>query len=98
MFRRAAGIGWLLLAAAVVGGNVFGETNQPKVQLRFVQVSDTHWGARDGLTSTRRIVEAINALPMRIEFVAHTGDIMADNIARKETVDKGLAIMAGLWR
>lgn len=62
----------------------------------FVQVSDTHWGARDGVTMTRRAVEMINALPVKVEFVAITGDIFADNILKEAVVKDGLDALKGL--
>lgn len=62
----------------------------------FVQISDTHWGSLDGLAVTRAFVEEINALPLRIEFVVHTGDIFSDNIDRDSIVKEGRAVMAGL--
>jgi 3',5'-cyclic AMP phosphodiesterase CpdA len=49
----------------------------------FVQISDTHFGlmpddSRRGqrpLHNARRVVELINALPVRPDFVVHTGDV-----------------------
>ncbi len=60
----------------------------------FVQISDIHF---DGGRNTRRmehVVEAVNKLPMQVEFVAITGDIMADNIEREEIVAQGLEILS----
>lgn len=62
----------------------------------FVQLSDTHWGSLNGLASTRKIVELINALPVKIECVVHTGDITGDQIRKAEVVNEGLSIMSGL--
>lgn len=52
----------------------------------FVQISDTHFGPtadyeRHGhfpLPCARRVVEVINNLPARPDFVIHTGDIVTD--------------------
>ena len=52
----------------------------------FVQISDTHFGptvdySRHGrfpLPCARRVVEVINNLPVRPEFVVHTGDVVTD--------------------
>jgi Icc protein len=52
----------------------------------FVQISDTHFGptadyARHGhfpLPCARRVVEVINNLPVRPDFVVHTGDVVTD--------------------
>jgi len=43
--------------------------------LRFAQIADTHLGILDNFARTRRIIDAINAWPDKIDFVAHTGDI-----------------------
>lgn len=62
----------------------------------FVQITDSHWGARDGLALTRKAVEMINALPVKVEFVAFTGDIFSDSIRKDDVLAEGLAIMKGL--
>ena len=62
----------------------------------FVQLTDTHWGARDGVTQTRQAVEMINALPVAIEFVVVTGDVFSDSIQRDDVRENGLAAMKGL--
>lgn len=41
----------------------------------FVQISDTHLGIRENDLRTRKVIDAINALPMKIQCVVHTGDI-----------------------
>jgi len=68
----------------------------PPIHFYFVQVTDTHWGARDGAALTRRAVEAINQLPYKIEFVVHTGDMLADSIGSESVVQDGLDAMKGL--
>lgn len=62
----------------------------------FVQLTDTHWGALDGVALTRRAVEKINALPVVPAFVVITGDLFADTIGRTNVVDEALAAMRGL--
>lgn len=68
----------------------------PPAHFYFVQITDTHWGARDGVALTRKAVDAINALPWPIEFVVHTGDMCADNVSDASVVRQGLAAMKGL--
>ncbi|MFZ0547616.1 MAG: metallophosphoesterase, partial [Candidatus Promineifilaceae bacterium] len=54
--------------------------------LYFVQISDTHIGptadySRDGhysLPCAKRVVEVINTLPTRPDFVIHTGDVVTN--------------------
>lgn len=62
----------------------------------FVQVTDTHWGARDGVSLTRRAVDMINALPVKVEFVAVTGDLFSDSIRNEEVVSEAVDAMKGL--
>ncbi len=62
----------------------------------FVQISDTHFGYGDHLDRTRKAVERINHLPMKIKCVVHTGDITMDLLEDKKVVDSGLSIMEKL--
>jgi len=62
----------------------------------FVQISDTHFGERDHLERTRRLVEQINRLPYDIACVVHTGDVFADNITNSSVLEEGLAVLRGL--
>lgn len=48
--------------------------------LHFVQITDTHLGQVEHLRRTRLAIDMINALPMPIACVVHTGDIAADNL------------------
>jgi len=90
--KRWAGWVWILLILVLGGAGVSADTDS----FYFVQISDTHWGARDGVALTRRAVAVINALPVPIECVVHTGDIMADNIEKGKVVQDGLAALAPL--
>jgi 3',5'-cyclic AMP phosphodiesterase CpdA len=62
-----------------------GSANQ---EFRFVQITDTHFGPPANLRQARSVVQAINALPMEIDFVVVTGDIHADNIASAQARKK----------
>ncbi len=62
----------------------------------FVQITDTHFGERDHLERTRKLVEQINRLPFEIACVVHTGDIFADNITDAGVRDAGLGVLRGL--
>lgn len=70
------------------------ESNAPS--FFFVQISDTHWGSRDGASLTKQVVELINELPFKVECVVHTGDITADQALNSGTIGEGLAEMAKL--
>jgi len=65
-------------------------------QVRFVQISDTHFGSPAHAERARKAVKAVNAYPMKIAFVAHTGDIVMDRILDERVVDESLEIMGGL--
>lgn len=62
----------------------------------FAQITDTHFGDRDHLERTRRLVDQINRLPYEIACVVHTGDIFADNITDPGVREAGLAVLRRL--
>ncbi len=59
----------------------------------FVQVSDIHFDGGENSRRMEEVVKAINNLPMKIEFVVITGDIMADNIAKEDIAKQALEIL-----
>ena len=59
----------------------------------FVQITDTHWGYDDNLERTKSVMDAINSLPIKIEFALHTGDITNQVIENQNLVDSGLTII-----
>ena len=89
--RIALRLGLLALLVALAGASRAAEPRSP--HFYFVQVTDTHWGALDGLSLTRQIADAVNDLPLPVEFVVHTGDMLSDSIGKEDVVDKGLAAM-----
>lgn len=62
----------------------------------FVQMTDTHWGAKDGMAMTRSAVSMINRLPVKVEFVAVTGDLFADSILKEAVVREGVEVLKAL--
>lgn len=64
--------------------------------LYFVQITDSHFGDANHLERGRRVVERINQLPVPVEFVVHTGDILADNILDPGVVRRSREVLAGL--
>ncbi|MDD9302516.1 MAG: hypothetical protein HUK40_09305 [Desulfobacter sp.] len=44
-------------------------------QFYFVQITDTHLGIKENGVRTKKVVAAINQLPMEIACVVHTGDV-----------------------
>jgi predicted phosphodiesterase len=66
------------------------------VHFYFVQLTDTHFGDRDHLERTRKLVDQINRLPYEIACVVHTGDVFADNIMDETIRTQGLAILGRL--
>jgi len=90
----------LLIAAAVcliAAGNPGRVYAQPKdTHFYFIQITDTHFGDGNYLDRLQKIVDSINALPMPIECVVHTGDISNNNIENEKSVDAGLAVLKQL--
>ncbi len=64
--------------------------------LFFVQLTDTHFGQGDNLERVRTVVKAVNELPMKVAFVAVTGDIMNDCITDSNQVNEALAVLGQL--
>ncbi len=63
----------------------------------FVQITDTHLGIRENDDRTRKIVKAVNRLPMDIECVVHTGDVYDRRIRRNEkAVAKAVKVFEAL--
>lgn len=58
----------------------------------FVQITDTHVGTENNLEFTQKIVEQINNLPMHIQCIVHTGDIV--NYGMEDTIAVSNAIFA----
>lgn len=60
----------------------------------FVQITDTHLGIPENDRRTRKIVDAVNALPVKLACVVHTGDIY-DRRVRENP--RALARAAGVF-
>lgn len=100
-FLNPTWIGALLLWLAVfpppgVGADPPALSAESGTRFYFVQITDTHFGERDHLERTRKLVDLINRLPYEIACVVHTGDIFADNITDTGVRDAGLGALRGL--
>jgi UDP-2,3-diacylglucosamine pyrophosphatase LpxH len=62
----------------------------------FLQITDTHFGSRGNAERTAKAVRMINALPMKIQCVLHTGDITSERLAHEPTVASSLAVLKEL--
>lgn len=62
----------------------------------FVQISDTHLASSRSFRDTAAVVDAVNRLPMPVAFVAHTGDIMYNNIDVGDAARVGRQVFADL--
>lgn len=62
----------------------------------FVQITDTHIGKGTNLEITENLVKQINELPMEIQFVIHTGDILQDGMSDTTNVIKAFAALEKL--
>jgi 3',5'-cyclic AMP phosphodiesterase CpdA len=85
-----------LTAALPLGAEAGAPNAGAGTRFYFVQITDTHFGDRDHLERTRRLVEQINRLPYEIVCVVHTGDIFADNITDAGVRDAGLGVLGRL--
>jgi Icc-related predicted phosphoesterase len=91
---------WLILVVILVGGCAPARESDKPVSaggthFYFIQISDTHWGAKDGMAMTRSAVEMIRKLPVRVEFVVVTGDLFADSIRNEQLVRDGIEVLRG---
>jgi len=63
----------------------------------FVQITDTHLGIPGNMPRTGKVVEAVNALPMEIVCVVHTGDIIDRRMQGAEGLfSDSLSVFRGL--
>jgi len=96
MKKTRFGLVVLLLAGlAAASGCTAAETNAPQ-PFYFVQITDTHFGSCDHEERTQRVVDMINRLPMKIAFVAHTGDIASDNLDKPQVLNTASSVLARL--
>jgi Icc-related predicted phosphoesterase len=87
------------LTAALWSAAGMGQTTAPaEAHFFFVQITDTHLGQGNNFERTAAAVDRINALPMPIEFVAHTGDIFYECLGNAEIAQRGMAVFRGLNR
>ena len=63
-------------------------------QFYFAQITDTHVGQMDmdNEKRTRQVIQAINNLPLKIQFVVHTGDITMEKLEDTPTVNDAVAL------
>jgi len=62
----------------------------------FVQITDTHLSHKENFERTEKIIERINALPFKVEFVVNTGDIFNDNIEDANAVKTTVQVFSRL--
>lgn len=92
-----------LAAAAVLGPARRLLAASPKgranASFSFVHVTDTHFGCEGKyhpLDRNRKIVEAINKLPMDIACVVHGGDVFSDCIEKPDDRNRALDVLGEL--
>jgi 3',5'-cyclic AMP phosphodiesterase CpdA len=84
---------WLLSAGAAPAAETNAAAGAP---FYFVQITDSHFGSGGNDARMRQVVDAINALPMPVAFVVHTGDVTADNILSAPVMATATATLARL--
>lgn len=62
----------------------------------FAQMTDIHFGMSDSAARAAKVVDSINNLPMKVECVVVTGDVMDENILDGKTVDTALSTLKPL--
>lgn len=62
----------------------------------FIQVTDTHFGKKDHFQRTEKIIDAIQKLPIQIEFLVHCGDLTDNLLDSPEILDQGLTLFKKL--
>ncbi len=72
------------------------EINTPNNPFYFVQITDTHIGKGTNLEITQNLVQQINKLPMNIQFVIHTGDILQDGMRDSTNILKAAKVLSEL--
>ncbi len=87
---------WCAGLATVVPAGVDAAPGAREPHFFFAQITDTHWGAGDTVALTRTAVAMMNRLPVKLEFVVHTGDMLADRIGDERTVREGLDAMKSI--
>lgn len=91
--RRYAYI--LFVAAAIwLGGCSSGQA--PQKHFYFVQMTDTHFGDKDHAQRARACIDEINVLPMPVDCVVVTGDIMMENLTDANAVAQAKGTMKAL--
>lgn len=62
----------------------------------FVQITDTHLGTGNNSEYTQKIIDMINDLPMKIELVLHTGDIVQYSLQQDSVLTNAIELFSQL--
>lgn len=84
------------LSLGFVTSGLAKDSNSLESSFYFVQITDTHLEDNDNFERAEKIIEKINALPFKVEFVIHTGDIFSDNIGDESALKAAKELFAGL--
>lgn len=60
--------------------------------LYFVQITDTHYNEPGSEERIEKVIDSVNALPMKIECVVHTGDITQEKLEEESIVNSAIAL------
>src|SRR5437870_9981628 len=81
-FIKLLGFGGVVFASGLAGAcsNILRKSESAEDDFFFVQLSDTHWGFKgppnpEAANTLRQAVQAVNALPVRPDFIVFTGDL-----------------------
>jgi 3',5'-cyclic AMP phosphodiesterase CpdA len=62
-------------------------------RFHFAQITDTHCGDSASFARTEKVLGRIAALPFELSFVAHTGDILMDNLKDQAVRERAAALL-----
>jgi len=80
-----------ILICLVITNDIFAQAPS-STNFYFAQITDTHLGNTEHYRRTKEAIDEINNLPIKIEFVAHTGDITADEMENLVVVTNAIAL------
>ena len=87
------GIVWLTVAVLLIlAGPLLAADRAEDESTYFVQITDTHFDEPGSEERIKKIINAVNNLPMKIECVIHTGDITQEKMEDTSVVRRALEL------
>jgi len=67
---------------------IFNQLHGRSPDFYFAQLTDTHWGPKKHSLRLQKAIRFINKMPMKIDFVIHTGDLSSNNMTTIQNTKK----------